>query len=196
MSEVPPTCEDAPLLAAYRDRDDVAALETLVEKYRLPLFSYIFRYTRSVHEAEDFFQETWARVLPKLSASRPEKLLSYLFTTAHHLIIDAARRANRSPFAVPAPEGDDGDALEPVEHATPADAANAADFRRALAKALAALPDAQRNVFLLRMEADVPFEEIARREGCPLGTVLSRMHYAVTRLRAALSPFHPKGTEK
>jgi RNA polymerase sigma-70 factor (ECF subfamily) len=188
-----PIDEDAALLASWRERGDGIALERLVEKYRAPLFSYIFRFVREVPEAEDCFQETWARVLPRLSRKPTEKLLSYLFTTAHHLLVDAARRARRSPFAPrKAPRGGAPDP-EPVARATPADAADAADFRRALAAALADLPDAQRNVFLLRMEADVPFEEIARRERCPLGTVLSRMHYAVTRLRTALAPFRPKG---
>jgi len=187
--------EDAALLEAYRERGDGGALERLVEKYRAPLFSYIFRFVGGVPEAEDCFQETWARVLPRLSRKRTDRLLSYLFTTAHHLLIDAARRARRSPFAVRRVPGDGEGSPppEPVERATPADAAHAADFRRALAAALDALPEAQRTVFLLRMEADVPFGEIARRERCPLGTVLSRMHYAVARLRKALAPFHPKG---
>lgn len=189
--------DDAALLEAYRERGDCAALERLVEKYRAPLFSFIFRYVQGVHEAEDCFQETWARVLPRLSRKRTDRLPSYLFTTAHHLLVDAARRARRSPFAARkgfgGGDGGDDTAPEPVERATPADEAASADFRRALAAALDTLPDAQRTVFLLRMEADVPFEEIARREGCPLGTVLSRMHYAVTRLRKALAPFRPKG---
>ncbi len=189
-----PGGDDATLLEAYRERGDCAALERLVEKYRAPLFSFIFRYVRGVHEAEDCFQETWARVLPRLSRKRTDRLPSYLFTTAHHLLVDAARRARRSPFAARKGLGNDAyTTSEPVEHATPADAAAEADFRRALAAALDTLPEAQRTVFLLRMEADVPFEEIARREGCPLGTVLSRMHYAVTRLRKALAPFRPKG---
>lgn len=191
--------EDATLLAAWRGRDDTAALARLVETYRAPLFSFIFRFTDDVSEAEDCFQETWARVLPRLAERHPERLLSYLFTTAHHLLADAARRRRRSPFVTPFRQdggGEDGDAAGPVERDTPADAADRSDFRRALAAALSALPDAQRNVFLLHVEADLPFGEIARREGCPLGTVLSRMHYAVTRLRSALAPFHPKGAGK
>ncbi len=205
MEEVPRQDEDAVLLDAWRVRDDAVALERLVEKYRAPLFSLIFRYVGDVHEAEDCFQETWARVLPRLDAARSGKLLGYLFTTAHHLLVDAARRRKRSPFvAVFRREGGDGggerdgEGLHPgaIDRDTPADAAERADFRRALAEALEALPDAQRKVFLLHTEGELPFAEIARREGCPLGTVLSRMHYAVTRLRSALAPFHPKGAGK
>lgn len=70
MEEVPRQDEDAVLLDAWRVRDDAAALERLVEKYRAPLSSLIFRYVGDVHEAEDCFQETWARVLPRLDAAR------------------------------------------------------------------------------------------------------------------------------
>ncbi len=109
MEEVPRQDEDAVLLDAWRVRDDAAALERLVEKYRAPLFSLIFRYVGDVHEAEDCFQETWARVLSRLDAARSGKLLGYLFTTAHHLLVDAARRRKRSPFvAVFRREGGDG----------------------------------------------------------------------------------------
>lgn len=199
MTDLSQHDDDATLLAAWRDRDDAASLERLVEKYRAPLFSLIFRYTNDVSEAEDCFQETWARVLPRLAKARSGRLLGYLFTTAHHLLVDAARRRRRSPFIALFGRGGGGgqDApAESVDRDTPADAAHRADFRRALADALSALPDAQRKVFLLHTEAGLPFAEIARREGCPLGTVLSRMHYAVTRLRSALAPFHPKGAGK
>ena len=191
MADRFPHDEDAMLLDAWRVREDAAALERLVEKYRAPLFSLIFRYAGDVHEAEDCFQETWARVLPRLDAARSGKLLGYLFSTAHHLLVDAARRKRRSPFV--AASGKDEGA---VDRDTPADAADRADFRRALADALTLLPEAQRQVFLLHTEGELSFAEIARREGCPLGTVLSRMHYAVTRLRSALAPFHPKGAGK
>lgn len=203
MEDISKHDEDAMLLDAWRVRDDVVALERLVEKYRAPLFSLIFRYVGDVHEAEDCFQETWARVLPRLNAARAGKLLGYLFSTAHHLLVDVARRKRRSPFVAFFRREDGGGAREGeeshlggIERDTPADAADRADFRRALAEALATLPDAQRKVFLLHTEGELAFAEIARREGCPLGTVLSRMHYAVTRLRAALAPFHPKGAGK
>jgi RNA polymerase sigma-70 factor (ECF subfamily) len=48
------------------------------------------------------------------------------------------------------------------------------------------LPPAQREVFLLRTDGNLRFNEIAALVGAPLNTVLGRMHYAVTRLRAAL----------
>lgn len=199
MTDLSQHDDDATLLAAWRDRDDTSALERLVEKYRAPLFSVIFRYVDDVSEAEDCFQETWARVLPRLGTAKSGRLLGYLFTTAHHLLVDAARRRRRSPFVAlfGRPGGDGRDApAESVDRDTPADAAHRADFRRALADALSDLPDAQRKVFLLHTEAGLPFAEIARREGSPIGTVLSRMHYAVTRLRSALAPFHPKGAGK
>ena len=57
---------------------------------------------------------------------------------------------------------------------------------RAVMDAVRALPDEQREVFLLREEGDLSFREIAELTGAPLNTVLGRMHYAMETLRAKL----------
>ena len=98
MEEVPRQDEDAVLLDAWRVRDDAAALERLVEKYRAPLFSLIFRYVGDVHEAGDCFQETWARVLPRLDAARSGKLLAFLLS----LLLAGGALAQTAGTAAPA----------------------------------------------------------------------------------------------
>ena len=52
---------------------------------------------------------------------------------------------------------------------------------------MAELPEAQRETFSLRMDGRLAFKEIADIQGCPLGTVLARMQYALAKLRAALA---------
>lgn len=56
--------------------------------------------------------------------------------------------------------------------------------RDALGRALDALKPEHREVVVLRFYADLPLEEIARATGTPLGTVKSRLHHALTYLRA------------
>ena len=48
------------------------------------------------------------------------------------------------------------------------------------------MPEPQREVFVLREYAGMPFKEIALVQGRPIGTVLARMHYALEKLRAQL----------
>jgi RNA polymerase sigma-70 factor (ECF subfamily) len=78
---------------------------------------------------------------------------------------------------------------EPVstEAHDPERAAAASELRPVLEAAIAALPEAQREVFLLREMAGIPFHEIARMTGAPEPTVKSRMRYALESLRTRLT---------
>ena len=73
------------------------------------------------------------------------------------------------------------------ERSSPERAAASAEQRPVLEAAIAALPESQRDVFLLREMGGVPFHEIARITGAPEPTVKSRMRYALEALRARLS---------
>ena len=68
----------------------------------------------------------------------------------------------------------------------PERAAHAARLRPAVEKALAGLPDEQREVFVMREMGGMPFKEIAEATGVPENTVKSRMRYALEGLRKAL----------
>ena len=57
-------------------------------------------------------------------------------------------------------------------------------------QARAGLPEEQREVFLMREYSGLSFLEIAQALGCPLGTALARMRYAVLKLRKGLEDFH------
>jgi RNA polymerase sigma-70 factor (ECF subfamily) len=58
-----------------------------------------------------------------------------------------------------------------------------------IARAVAKLPDDQREVFLMREVANLPFKEIAEITGVPENTVKSRMRYALERLQEALGAY-------
>jgi RNA polymerase sigma-70 factor (ECF subfamily) len=68
----------------------------------------------------------------------------------------------------------------------PEDAAGDAEVRPRLLRAIAGLPEEQREVFLLREYEGVSFAEIAEVTGAPIPTVKSRMRYALEALRRAL----------
>jgi RNA polymerase sigma-70 factor (ECF subfamily) len=63
------------------------------------------------------------------------------------------------------------------------------EIRERIARAVETLPDDQREVFLMREIAHLPFKEIAEITGVPENTVKSRMRYALERLQAALSEY-------
>lgn len=84
----------------------------------------------------------------------------------------------------------------PTEDAMPARATGTDPGRRAAARealervraAIHHLPEAEREVFLLRQNGDVTYEGIAEMLGCPVGTAKTRMRKALLRLRAAIDP--------
>ena len=67
--------------------------------------------------------------------------------------------------------------------------ATGTELKERIAKAVEALPDEQREVFLMREVANLPFKEIAEVTGVPENTVKSRMRYALERLQQALSEY-------
>lgn len=177
---------DQELLTRY-GAGDVQALQSLVERYRRPLFAYIRQMTRSAADADEAFQETWFRAIRKLDSYREKSFLGWLARIAHNLVIDTHRR--RRPEVELDRETGTGEALVtrvPSRGLAPDRAVADAELGQRLRAAADALPADQREVFLLRAHGDLPFKEIARIQRVSINTALARMQYALTKLRVVL----------
>ena len=173
--------EDSALMLRYRD-GDVAAFETLYRRHKDPLFRYLLRHCRQRAAAEDVFQEVWGKIIRSRDNYRPTaKFTTFLYHVAHNCFIDYIRRNKRHGDTAdiePDSRPGDGDSPEMLAEKSLA--------RRRLDAALGALPDEQRDVFLLHEEAGLGLDEIAAVTGCKRETAKSRLRYAVGKLRAAL----------
>lgn len=191
--------EDSELIERFRQGDH-AAFELLVRRYQRPLFTFLLRLCGDHETAQDLFQETFLKVLRGLPAYEEQgRFGSWLFGIAHRAATDAGRRKRtwlkrlvRSEQAVSA-------ATDP--RGSPESNVARTELAGQIETALAALPEKQRQVFLLRQHGAMSFKEIAARMDEPLNTVLSHMRYAVVKLRSALGPvIHPaedtEGCEK
>ncbi len=180
---------DATLLAAWRN-GDTEALAQLVENTKRPLFAFLYRFAADPGEADEWFQETWVRALQHMNRFRHQNLLGWLFRIAHNLIIDQARRKkpDGSLDAPLAGGGMAGGDLVPDPSLSPALQAAGRDLGRQIEAAANRLPLEQREVFWLRMDAGLPFKEIARIQRTSINTALARMQYAIDKLRTALGP--------
>ena len=180
--------EDAELLAAYL-AGDAEALGGLVDKYKRPLFGFILRFSDGREEADEIFQEVWVRAIKNMNRYRHENLLSWLFRIAHNLMIDRARC--RKPFiSLDTPVSEDGIPLGeqiPAARLGPDDETGGHELGLRIEAAAAQLPLEQREVFWLRMHADLSFKEIAKIQKCSINTALARMQYAVSKLRKELA---------
>lgn len=168
----------------YRPLNDSqrVLLDRLVRECAPRLMAYVRKlYGRGV-DAEEVVAETFARATANIetlaNVDRPD---IYLLTVARNLCRDQFRR--QRPEAISDERCND----LPHRHGSPAEIVGGVERQEALRSAVAALPDAFREVVVLRMTAELSFEEIAKLLHIPLGTALSRMHAAVGRLREALS---------
>jgi RNA polymerase sigma-70 factor, ECF subfamily len=180
-----PTDED--LMLAYA-QGDVRAFETLYGRHRGPLFRFVLRGLTSRAVADECFQEVWARVVAARDRYRPDaKFTTWLYQIAHNLLIDTYRRTRPE---VAMPENEDGEAQEfpDEEGLQPERRLSEFEERRRLQLALDELPADQRYALQLRLEQELPLEEIARIQGVGRETVKSRLRYALDKLKTRLQP--------
>lgn len=185
---------DEQLMLAFR-AGDARAFEALVRRHRGPVFHFILRFTGQRARSEDLLQETWLKVVRSAREYEPRaRFTTWLYTIARNLCVDSARKESHrqaESLEAPAPGADgDGRALGealPDGGASPERGAHAARLRPLLERALAELPEEQREVFVLREYSGIAFKEIAEVTGVPENTVKSRMRYALEGLRRRLA---------
>jgi RNA polymerase sigma-70 factor (ECF subfamily) len=179
---------DAALMLRYRD-GDAAAFSALYAHYKGPLYRYLLRHVRNASAAADLFQEVWSHLIATRARYEPRaKFATFLFHIAHNCAIDFFRRdVNLRRTLLRQAESL---LLEPAvpEHQRPDRAAEFAEQESALLAAVAALPQEQREAFLLREETGLSVEDIARITDVPVETAKSRLRYAVRKLKHSLRP--------
>jgi len=164
---------------------DARAFEVLVRRHRTPVFSFLLRLTGDRGRAEDLCQEAFLKVVRAAAGWEPRaRFQTWLYAIARNQAVDEARRgAFRRTEPLDAGPG----AAAASDDPAPDRAAEGALLRPKLEAALAALPEEQREVFLLREHAGLRFHEIAEVTGVPENTVKSRMRYALEALRERLA---------
>jgi RNA polymerase sigma-70 factor (ECF subfamily) len=181
--------DDAGLMLRYRD-GDAAAFAALYAHYKDPLYRYLLRHVRSACAAADLFQEVWSHLIATRARYEPRaKFATFLFHIAHNCAIDFFRRDLNLRRALPVHESESSLLeAEVPEHQRPDRVAEFAEQQSALLAAVAALPQEQREAFLLREETGLNIEEIARITDVPIETAKSRLRYAVRKLQCSLRP--------
>ena len=180
---------DADLLFAYA-KGDVAAMDCLVGRYRQALFSWFLGMTGSRADAEDLFQDLWVRVIRNADRFENVSFRAWMWQIARNLLIDFRRK--KKPDISLDDVGEDEDDHPLLDQLVspdkgPAEDLEQADLARRAMRAVGQLPDIQREIFLMRVQGDLSFNEIAETLKIPLNTALGRMHDATTKLRAILT---------
>ncbi|MEG0939061.1 MAG: sigma-70 family RNA polymerase sigma factor [Comamonas sp.] len=191
MSEqplAPSAILDEVLMQSYA-AGQAAAFEQLYGRHRLRMWRYFYRNTGDGALADDLAQDLWFAVVD--NAARYEvrsKFTTWLFTMAHHRLVDHWRR-QRPGVSLSADTEESmrlADSLFAASGFEPDHQLDRQLMAQALLAALAQLPTEQRECFLLQVEADMTVAEIAHATGVAEETAKSRLRYARAKLRAAL----------
>jgi RNA polymerase sigma factor (sigma-70 family) len=171
----------APLVAAAQQGDEGAWGE-IVDRYTPLVVSVVLRYRLSSEELQDVAQTVWLRLIEHLGDLRePRALPMWLITTAKR---EAVRQLTYARRARPTDPQDEGWSASLVVE-DDQDAGLVRDERRAaLLEGFATLSPRQRELLLILSEdPPVPYAEISRRTGIPVGAIGPTRARAVTRLR-------------
>lgn len=178
---------DEQLMLAFQ-AGDAGAFDTLYQRHRGRLFRFLVREAGSREAGEEIYQEAWLRLIRHQKKYTVQARFStYIYALAHSCLIDHLRRQGRlwrheetvaelpddAACPLPDPEHEWG------RHLT----------ARALAECMAQLPAEQREVFLLKEEAEFSLADIAEITGASLEAAKSRLRYAVKKLRGCLEAF-------
>jgi RNA polymerase sigma-70 factor, ECF subfamily len=188
--------EDAELIRKYCD-GDLNAFSVLVDRYKSPLFGFIKRFTNNHEAAEDIFQETFLRVVKHFPKYNEDgRFKGWLFSIANNLCINYAKsKKNKNKYYSDVlKEDEEIFTLNdfPDSDPLPDKILESKESSILIEKALLALTEEQKEVFLLRMHGDLPFSEIAERLNRPMNTVLGQMRTAIIKIKKYLIEYDEK----
>ena len=184
---------DEELMLAYAAGDS-AAFDTVYARHKGGVYRYLLRQCRDAGIAEQLFQDVWLNLIRVRASYQPSaRFTTWLYTLAHNRLIDH-HRANARVTLLSADDERYAEAVGALA-ASPRDEPESRVATRELGSrlraAVAALPPAQRDAFLLQQEAGLTLEEIAALTGVGAETVKSRLRYATAKLRAELADLGP-----
>jgi RNA polymerase sigma-70 factor (ECF subfamily) len=173
---------DAELLRRVQ-ADDLDAFEEFFARYRASIYRTAYGLTGDRQAAEEILQDTFARAYQRRHTLHADvSPLPWLHRVSLNLCYSrlSRRRVATNPIddATESSRADDG----PL----PADQAEQAELRRIVRDGIAALPEKHRSVVVLYYLHGLSLQETAAHLDVRLGTVKSRLHYALRSLRVGL----------
>lgn len=182
---------DADLMMLVREGDYVA-FDQLYDRYRGPILRFLFSLTWDADIAQDYLQEVFLRLYRARDRYEPTgKFSTYIFQIAKNYYL-AQRRKTKADAVELSLAFEDRNGFRPFENLRvnqriEPEVHLLEEYRKlGIRRAIAALPENQKLVFVMSHLEDMKYAEIAEVLGVAVGTVKSRMFAAVNRLRTML----------
>ena len=168
------------------------AFEILYWRHQHGIFNFICHFIGGGNQAEELLQDVFLKVVKSSKRYKPTaKFTTWLYQIARNGCIDHFRKMkHRKTTSLSQPvDSEEEMVVESTitnDNPSPEKSARISEIAEVLQKTISALPEEQREVFLMREDLDLSFAEIAELIGCPINTAKSRMRYALEHLRKAL----------
>ncbi|MBV1920306.1 MAG: sigma-70 family RNA polymerase sigma factor [Pseudomonadales bacterium] len=179
---------DEALMLLYGE-GNTGAFELLYHRHKGGVYRYIKRHAGLQLDGDALVQEVWAKVIKASSTYRVSaKFTTWLYTIAHHCIVDAVRKHRHKFEPLSDENGEDTDVLvaSNAQNDNPMNNVSAKQQVDRLLEVLSALPADQRDVFLLKHEAGFSVKEIAEVIGVGEETAKTRLRYAMQKIRTSM----------
>jgi len=176
--------DDGVLISLYRNGNE-AAFNLLVDRYQSKVFTTIFLIVKDHDVAEDLLQDVFVKVLHILNSDKYNeegKFQPWVMRIAHNMAIDHFRKAKRYPTILLEDGSNLLNSLSFAEDSS--EEQRIKDETHAWVRNLIdELPEAQKEVVIMRHYLDMSFQEIAEQTGVSINTALGRMRYALNHIR-------------
>lgn len=176
-------CDDESLVQLARGGDRPAC-EELFRRHRDAAYHVAYRMLGHHEDALDAVQDGFIKAITHLREFDGRSgFRTWLLRIIHNAAIDSGRKRKRGPSLG---LNHENNGSEPACEEDPARGLNRNDLRQALDAALKRLSPVTRHTFILFAEGGLSYKEIAELQNVPIGTVMSRLHYARHKLQSYL----------
>ena len=183
---------DSKLIANYQNGDE-QALATLIERHQRELFSFIFYKVLDEELANDFFQDTFIKIILKLKEGKyaeKDKFILWAKRIASNLIIDYFRVKSKyikvSDTSYEDEEFSIFDTIKETEDNIE-DRLILNQIHTDLKNIMSLLPENQQEIIKMRFYDELTFREIAELTNTSINTTLGRMRYALMNIRKIIA---------
>lgn len=170
---------------------NMAAFEELVARHRDKIYNRALSMVRNEEDAIDLSQEAWVKCWQRLNQFQGDSSFSTWMTRiAINLCLDHLRKQKRGRMESIQQMEEDQGSLErqmPLVQPNPTEGLEREDLRKRIDKALAQLSHEHRTVLILHEFEEMEYKLIAKKVGCSIGTVMSRLFYARRKLAVLLA---------
>jgi len=174
-------------------KGNVEAFNALYNKYSGQIYNYIYRLIGEVCTVEDIFQDTFVRVIQNIDRYNPVfKFSTWIYTIASNLCFNELKKMKKNKNHVQISEMNSGENFPVKQHQlhskekSPLEHTVISDVQEKIKLAVNSLSENHRMVFIQKFYHNLSYKEIADIMNCSIGTVKSRIHYALEHLREIL----------